>query len=357
MDNVFLNNKTFSNHHKGLREHDRRFAEYVEVQRRTNKRYFAVKCLLKYDFIRFSVYLNSKGKQPDESKLWALFTDIWLRRTREPKYSHLTSKNFKYHWKYNEATSYEFKFNDKIYELIISKCSYNHLYPYIITVHDPTKEILIYLKQFFDTLNHYHVKEIEHTFDFIFEDQQMVRQFLIQQTIIKWRGRGFQLDDCGTFYIANPRMAKGKGGRVYEKVLDAKKDSVRLELLLKRPILKRNGVETIEDVIDADSSTVTNYIHFKKFNFDKLKKRMQSKNYNSDEIDNEIDNVKNRIDNGELHEINKEHSKQFGKYQSDTFLKESFFWNHFKHEIARSSFLRRDVFKLSHALMMDELTK
>lgn len=357
MRKTILSEQINSKFHSSLREHDKRFAEYTQEQIRTNPKYYAIQCHLKYDFIRFSVYLNRTGKIPDESKLQPLLNEIWFRRTEEPDYNFIPLNRVKFHWKYDRVTKYKFSFENQIYEMIIAKCSRSNLYPYIFTIHDPTYNLLLFLKPFLEDFHHYHVKEIEHTFDFVFDELELVRDFLIQQTVVKWQGRSFGLDNCSTRYMGNPRVAQGKGGRIYNKPLAVSEheESVRLELLLKRPILKRNGIKNIKNVIESDNKIVMKYLQFKKFNTKKLRKRMLSIGSIQSEIDNEIISVIDRIKEGYSHEVNKEYLLEYKKYYSDSFLNKSIYWKHFVERIGRNSFLTRDVFTLSHGLMMDEL--
>jgi hypothetical protein len=344
----------FNASYDGLRELEK-VSLKQEAERKEAFKIQNITCKLKYDFIRFSVYLNEKGKRPDESNLCPLFTDIWMKRVGNPNYKFLSEGNTQYHWTYNKAAKYKFKLNDKIYEIIIAKCSFSYQYPYIITIHDPTPEVLLYLKPFLEQFQHYHVKEIEHTFDFVTDDNNMVRQFLIQQTVIKWRGKGFKRNDCGTCYIGNPRMCRGKGGRIYEKKLEMNLDEevVRMEMVVKRQILKSNNVQTIEDVLSDDSSTVMKYLQFKEFNFRKFRKKMASLSLSKEEIEEEVMVISNRIKDGELYEVNKELLSQLKKYQSESFLKVSGFWDHFVEKIGSSSFLNRDEFELDSKLMID----
>ncbi|MDD2463138.1 MAG: hypothetical protein PHI97_04015 [Desulfobulbus sp.] len=346
----------FNASYDGLRELEK-VSLKQEIEQKEAIKNQNITCKLRYDFIRLSVYLNEKGKRPDESKLWALFTDIWMKRVGNPNYKFLSEGNTKYHWTYNKAAKYKFKFNDKIYELIIAKCSFSYQYPYIITIHDPTPEVLLYLKPFLEQFQHYHVKEIEYTFDFITDDNDMVRQFLMQQTVIKWRGKGFKGNDCGTCYIGNPRMCRGKGGRIYEKKLDANLDEevVRMEMVVKRQILKSNNIQTIEDVLTDDRSTVMKYLQFKEFNFSKFRKKMVSLSLSNEEIEKEVTVIIDRIKNGELYEVNKELLSQLRKYQSESFLKVSGFWDHFMEMIGCSSFIERDEFELDSRFLRDGL--
>lgn len=357
MEKTILSEQTDSKFHASLREHDKRFAEYSQEQIRRNPKYYAIKCHLKYDFIRFSVYLNRAGKIPDESKLQPLLNEIWFRRTEEPDHNFIPLNRVKFHWKYDRVTKYKFNFENQTHEIIFAKCSRSNLYPYIITIHDPTYNLLLYLKPFLESFHHYHVKEMEHTFDFVFDTPELVKDFLVQQTIVKWQGRSFGLDNCSTKYMGNPRVAQGKGGRIYNKPLAVSdnQDSVRLELVLKRPILKRNGIKRIENVIESDSKAIMKYLQFKKFNTKKLSKRMLSFGIDQSEIDNEIRSITNRIKEGYSHEVNKEYLLEYKKYYSDSFLDKSLYWRHFAERIGHSSFLTRDVFTLSHGLMMDEL--
>ena len=336
-------------------ERNELFLNYVEEQGRITPKYFGVECRLHYDFIRFTIYLNYKGKVALEEKLYPLLNKIRSMKTCEPQRYILPPPKDKRKKGYDEVKVYRFQYEGTEYELGIAKCSKSYLLPYILTIHDPDQKILLFLKPYLESYFSYHVKEIEYTFDFIHDDPDTVKNFIIQHINIPWQGKHFSLDNCETYYFANPRIAKGKGGRVYEKILADGSISTRMEIVIKHEILKGKGINKIEDLFSETTSTVLNYIRFKDFNFDKLISSCKKEGYSESEIIETVSSVKNRIRNGRLHQVNKDYLETFRTYQSESFLSESQYNNHFKQNLFNQSFLSQDTIFLSSRLMTDNL--
>lgn len=333
-------------------EQEQEFLQYLHHQRRTNSKYFDITCKMKIDFITLSVYLNEKrGAKPDETKLWPMFTDIWCNRTAAPQY------NIHKGCKYDRSAVYQYKFEGMEHQVIIAKCSWNWLKPYLVTVHDPTQQVLEYLDTYLRKMDRYHVKDIEFTYDFYSENTVMFARYLEEHAVVSWRGKGYH-SEHDTFYGNNIRFAHGKGLRVYKKEVeddhDEKVEVARLEMLYKRPILEKNGIHSISDFINMDSRIVNKYLSFRNFNFRNLIKRMRKENCDNDTINREIKNIQNGIKGGYLYEMNQCYKKYYKGYPSLTYLKKNIFWNHFLGQF-RSwySFLDGDDFRLSSHLMED----
>lgn len=330
-----------------------RFSNYVEKQRRCNARYYDLLCKLKIDLITFSLYLGPKKSGiHDESQLEPLRNDLISRSTAPFRHR----MNFKY--KYDESDTYYFQYGTKQYELNIAKANWEKFKPYLVTVHDPTPEVLIYFEQYLSGVTDYHVKAIEFTYDFFTEDKETVWKFIKQHTIVKWRGREFHSDYETTFYGNSIRFATGKGLRSYHKEEEQEgclEQFIRLEMQLKREILKNNGVHNIEDIFNMDSRLVNKYFNFKYYNFNKLTDRMLEKNGWEDRLDGVSNNIRNEIEKGYLYEMNKDSLDWCKRYQSDSYLKDCKYWDHFISRFRHSSFLNGDSFLLSSSLMVDDL--
>jgi len=336
---------------------EQKFSEHLHKQRRTNARYYNVTCKLKVDFISFSVWLNKKtGGKPDETKLYPMFTDIRYNGTSAPQY------NYERKYSYDRSTIYQYEFDGHEHEIVIAKCSYNYLKPYIIRLHDPTLEVLEHLQQYFGKFDRYHIKDIEFTYDFQSEDIKMMHQYLQEHVIVSWRGKGFQIEE-DTFYGNNIRFAHGKGLRVYEKEVEneagEKVQVARMEMLCKRPILKKNGIHTIKDFINMDTRVSNKYLSFRNFNYGRFIKHM--KKISHPHIAKEVNNIRNGIRNGYLYEMNisykdwyKETNKNLKENYKPTYLYKNKFWDHFISQCKPwYSFLDGNSFQLSSALMED----
>jgi len=331
-----------------------RFNDYVEEQRRCNTKYYNLLCKLKIDFITFSLYLGvkKKGKQ-DEAQLLPLRNALTNRSMSTPRHR----RNDLY--SYGEWDAYRFQYGTTIYDLYIAQAKWEAYKPYLVTIHDPTPEVLIFLEQYLNSVTHYHVKNIEFTYDFYSEDNDdTVYKFIKQHTIVKWRGKGFDSEYESTFYGNNIRFASGKGLRSYHKAEDTienKQEFIRLEMLLKRGILKKNGINTIRDVFEMDSRLVNTYFIFKYFNFKKLAKRMLEDDTWKNRVDEIHHKIQSEIENGYLFEMNQYSREYSKKYPNDTYLNDCKYMEHFISRFGYSSFLNGDSFLLSSELMEDEL--
>lgn len=333
-------------------DHENRFLNYIHHMRRTCPRYYNVKCQLKIDFITFSIYLKKdQNSKSDESSLMPLVNEILKMKVENPKYSF----NKKYF--YDRSAAYKFRYKDHIHQLIIAKSSKEPFKPYLLTIHDPTPDVLKYLENHLIQFDHYHVKDIENSFDFCSEDLDLIKKYLEQHTIVSWRGKGYH-PEYDTFYGNNIRFAKGKGLRVYnkEEVNEAgvKNQFIRMEMRLKRPILKVNGIENVSDVLEMDDSIVKKYFSFNTFRCDKLEIRMRNEGYSKEIIDEIMFGIIDEIKDGYLYEVNRKCLRLIKNYNTDSYIKKSIFWYHFVYQLRSSSFLNGDVFRLSSLLMEDE---
>ena len=333
------------------------FSNYLHKQRRLNPRYYDITCKLKIDFISFSVWLNKLGHKPDETKLYPMFTDIRYNVTSAPQYN----DNKKYN--YDKSEIYQYKFDETEHEIVIAKCSCNYLKPYIIRLHDPTLEVLQHLQQYLNKFDRYHIKDIEFTYDFHSENVRMVYQYLKEHAIVSWRGKGFQIEEEDTFYGNNIRFAHGKGMRVYYKEVenddDGKVKVTRMEMLYKRPILKKNGIHKINDFIKMDTRVTNKYLSFRNFNYGKFVKHMNKINH--PHTVKEINNIRNGIKGGYFFEMNKcykewykDVNKNLKEKYKPNYLYKNEFWDHFLSQCKPwYSFLDGDSFRLSSSLMED----
>lgn len=336
-------------------DHEKRFCNYIRHMRRTSPRYYDVKCKLKIDFITFSIYLKKNEKlKSDESTLIPLVKAIQAMRVEKTRLS--SNPNYSY----DRSRLYKFQLNGQVHQLIIAKSSKEPFKPYLLTIHDPTPNVLKFLEKFLVQYEYYHVKDIEHTFDFYFEEPDLVMKYLEQHTIVSWRGKGYH-PEYDTFYGNNIRFAKGKGLRVYKKEEEneagIKSEFTRLEMRLKRPILKSNGINNIPDIFHMENTIINKYFSFKSFRYDKLSTRMETEGISKEKIDETILEINEEIRNGYLHEVNRRCLGNIKRYNSDSYIEKSNYWYHFIDQLGFYSFLNGDAFSLSSDLMEDELLK
>jgi hypothetical protein len=322
-----------------------KFYEYVQEQKKTNSAYFDTRCALSQDFIKLSIFAS-------EMSLYPLMNEIKRRETSPVK------SNLNVDFKYDQSRTYEFEFEGRNHTFNIIKSNSEAFLPIILTLHDPTKNLLNFIESHIKHSAWYHVKEIEFTFDFENDDEKFIHYFIKNHLAIKWRGKSFH-HPSDTDYFANIRFAKGKGARLYGKELSGNKQDVtevtRLEILLKRPILYRSGITSLSDVINMKTEIITKYFSFKEFNYRLYKKRLLENKSTLDQIELYFNQVKEKISNGFLYDLNSAIVEQYRKYPSDGFLVNHSFQSHFINQIHGKSFLNRDSFMVSTGLMDDKI--
>jgi len=323
------------------------FSRDVKQQRKINPDYYDIKCKLSLDFIKFSLFTT-------DYSLKDLFTELKKRKVK------FNGSGFqpKQEWDYDYSETYSFEYEGEVHNFNVLKSTFKPFLPKIITFQNPSKELLIFLEKYLSKLAYYHVKEIEFTFDFVHEDKEYIRNFIKTHFTIKWRGKKFD-HPSDTIYFNNIRFCKGKGGVLYDKPIENEKheieDVTRLEVRMKRPILYKNGISKIQNVIDMKAEVVTKYFEFKEFNYRLCRKRLIENDKNNNEIINEFKIIEERIADGYLYDINSLLMNQYKKYNSDTLLIKHPFHKHLLNQIRYKSFLDRDSVMVTTSMMPDKI--
>ncbi len=254
--------------------------------------------------------------------------------------------------------TYYIKYAGQSHTVSIVRSSKMYFLPKILIVHDPNEKVLKHIEQFLLQLDYYHVKEMKLTFDFENDDRDYIRQFIKSHFVINWRGKCFY-HPSETFYFNNIRFGKGKGSRLYDKQLEkddqAVKDVVRLEMLMKRPILQKNSITNINDIINFKPEVISRYFNFKEFNYRRCKKRLLENGKEYNELKSEFDTYKDLITRGKMYDLNRSIVKKYKKYPSDGFLQLHSFNSHFLRQISGKSFLNRDSVMVTIGQMGDKI--
>lgn len=155
-----------------------------------------------------------------------------------------------------------------------------------IKIHHPSQEIMSFL----DSTFKFHginpkVSQIEMTFDFYVNDNINCRNLLKSHLFLKNQG-SYSFTIVETFY-ANDMRKSAKGMRLYIKEFKTGKKSVRLELLLRRPLIHRLGLQF--PLNDIDSLTLSKFFHFAHLKEDDFKKYVFKRNKRNMEQRGEID--------------------------------------------------------------------
>lgn len=295
---------------------------------------------LSVDLIRFSI----QSYQLNNSNFYKLFNAIKNVSIGKSKFSKLDGVL------YIESRKYIIKIGNKLHKIYaLLPCS--SALPILLTVHDADSKVLQYLEPYLSPLQ-YHISWIEYTMDFISKNKDHVYQFMLSYFLLKWPGKKYVNKIYKTsFYRNDLRGSETKGLRGYQKqltdTLGNTVDSVRIELLAKRKLLKKHNIQTISDFLSSNSSIVIKYITFKKFNYSIFIKRLREQGYDHFGVDQMIDLYISSISNGHIELANETAKNMYIKNDSDTYLVKHEFDKYFMSKIAGLSFVNGDTFSVS----------
>ncbi len=292
------------------------------------------------DFIRFSI----KSINLNNTEFYNLFNVIKGMSVEESNFHFVDG------YGYSQIRKYSIEFQNKIYKVVASRCPSDWNLPILLTVHEPSVQLLQYLKQYLAKVN-YLVSSIEHTLDFYSDVPDQIYQFLKSHLLLKWAGKKkLTLNYPTTFYRNDIRNSRGKGLRCYRKQHDIGNgesvESVRVELVMKRPLLKTKSVSTIDNVLNMDCMIAMKYLSYKDFNFNKFTNRLKNKDYTQQQIDQFLTVFKNDIKNGFLYELNNIALSYSQNYDTDDYLIYHDFQQYFMGLINGKSFINGDTFSV-----------
>ncbi len=296
---------------------------------------------LSVDFIRFSIksfYVNNVNFDK-------LFNELKRLSVGPSKYRWTNGR------KYSESKKYMVKLNDKLYKVVAIRAPYHDSLPILITVHDIDKQFLLHFEPYLSQLNT-SISWIEFTMDFITQKKDELYSFMLSNLMLKWPGKKYVGKSYKTtFYKNDLRGSETKGLRGYQKTLKDSKgnsvESVRIELLAKRKLLKKNGIETVVNVLASDSSIVIKYLIFKQFNYTLFTKQLVELGHDKDSIDQMNQKYQQAISNGYLYEANELAKIMPPEGTTRNFLNKHSFNQFFMFNISGLSFVNGDSFSFS----------
>lgn len=119
----------------------------------------------------------------------------------------------------------------------------------------------------------YHIGRIEVSMDFYTSNAIKMFNMIKRSIYLKWRGKPLNLTFPTTHYSNNIRIATSKGARAYIKNILQANNFVRVELIMKRRLLRKNGMNRICQITNTLQKTILKYISFKRFDYILFKKR------------------------------------------------------------------------------------
>jgi len=179
-------------------------------------------------------------------------------------------------------------------DYIIEHITGNNGFSDTIKITYPDRYILDNIKTILDSFPHYHIQEIEFTFDFYLKDQHTdIYRQLTKISHLNYSSRSKPVPKYNTTkYANNIRATRTKGAKIYIKILDNhdvfslekgedvninQKIVVRQELTYKRNKLKRTkgkinnlGIDTIDDLYSIDPLDIVKPLKYKTIDYVKF---------------------------------------------------------------------------------------
>jgi len=294
------------------------------------------------DFIRLNIHQNKNS----DYLMLQLFNQIKHLSMGQSEHRY-TSQNG-----YNQSRKYLINTDEKKHEVIISKCANESYMPYLLKIDEPDNKIIQIINECVSQLSYCNFTAIEFTLDFICDNPLRLYQFMKETMLISWRGKPLDVTYQSTVYLNNIRTANGKGGKFYLKTLQDHegnmREVVRVEITLKRNVLKRKQVHNFEDLRKLTIHDVFHYITFKEFNENLFFNKLLNLNYQREQIKSIIEEIRNLIKDGLLYDANVM-AKSYLKNKS--YLKPHPFNKHFITRSSGCTFLNGDVFYLDSNMM------
>jgi hypothetical protein len=253
---------------------------------------------------------------------------------------------------YNELKTYHIVIKKKDYSIVASRCTHSPFMPYLLRVQNPDRNILTILKPLLDNLVHYHITSAEFTLDFDYKNPEELFLFMKKYMLLSWRGEPLYLKYDSTKYLNNIRKSDGKGAKLYKKQIigpDEKlHEPVRLEVTMKKKLLDRKKIRKIENLYALNVETIFKYITFNNFNYNLFINKLLDSKHSRESIALQIETIKNKIDNGFLHEVIETANEYLENKRYKQYHK---FHAHFRERYKGCMFLDSGVFYLDSSMM------
>jgi hypothetical protein len=101
-----------------------------------------------------------------------------------------------------------------------------------------------------------------------------------------------------------------------------------------------------------DNMIALNYMSFKDFNFNKFINRLKEMKYDQQKINDIVNQFRQDIKNGYLHELDETALNYSKKYESDCYLEKHSFHQYFMSKVRGLSFINGDSFNVDLGKMM-----
>ena len=199
--------------------------------------------------------------------------------------------------KYNKVTKFNMSYDNTVYRVYFMRPNKPYLPKLLIKVLQPEAKLLRFLHDLFNS--GYTLSFLEFAFDCYTPRLKEFYQFLKSRLYLKWPGTDFNPGYVSTTYYNNIRKSATKGLRVYIKEFKRSR-CVRVEIVYKRRLLRRIGLNTIEDLFKIKTSAVTKYLRLMMFDYEVFRKRCFSRRglngVTFKEIDAIIENIETLIE-------------------------------------------------------------
>jgi len=195
--------------------------------------------------------------------------------------------------KYNKVTKFDMSYDNSVYKVYFMRPNKSYLPKLLIKVLQPDDKLFRFLHDLFHS--GYKLSFLEFAFDCYTPLLKEFYQFIKSRLYLKWPGADFNPGYVSTTYFNNIRKSATKGVRVYIKEVNHNR-FVRIEIVYKRRLLKRMGINTIEDLFKIKTSAVTKYLRLMIFDYELFRKRCFSRRGSNGVTFRELDTIIENID-------------------------------------------------------------
>ncbi len=139
----------------------------------------------------------------------------------------------------------------------------NSVYGFLkLTIHDPDKKLLIMIDKFFREQHMVaKVTMVELAFDLFTDDVVGLYEWINNHLLLKYLKKPFDTDYATSTYTGNPRKTKTKAIRVYMRPIAGPKTYVRIELVLKKNVIRSKRIDvTLRNI---DKLKLADYFDFR----------------------------------------------------------------------------------------------
>lgn len=152
----------------------------------------------------------------------------------------------------------------------------DHFMPVMVKIEHPDRAVMAHMRDAIFKGVPYKVSSVEYSADMLCADPQALLNFVRNNSNLKWARSTLTLGHPTSHYLNNPRKSSSKGSRVYIKSINGR-EVVRFEMIVKRPVLKQNNINNINQLLLFHPLTFFRHVVFKPLHFNQFFSMLKDK--------------------------------------------------------------------------------